>query len=134
MRSNEADLQISFFYRLQEIRTRFLQEALFGTIGKIDVVRIDEELKEHVDIAVLNKIARFGIRAEVFIPVPALIRENPRLIGNYRLLYGISQKEFYKSYAKLKAFEEYKGNRQFSENEILDAISILVPIGEALVR
>jgi len=32
----------------------------------------------------------------------------------------ISQKEFYKSHAKLKAFEEYKGNRLFSEEEILE--------------
>jgi len=61
MRSNEADLQISFFYRLQEIRTQFFQEALFEAVGKIDVVKIDEELKEKVEIAVLNKIARYGI-------------------------------------------------------------------------
>jgi hypothetical protein len=63
-----------------------------------------------------------------------LIRKNPKLVGYYRLLYGISQKEFYKSYARLKAFEEYNGNRLFSEKEILDAVHVLVLIGEALVK
>jgi hypothetical protein len=134
MRSNEADLQIWFFYRLQEIRTLFFQDALFETVRRLDVVRIDEELKEYVEIAILNKIARYGIRAEVFIPIPSLIRENPRLVGYYRLLYGISQKEFYKSHPKVKTFEEHKENRVFSEMEILDAVRVLVPIGEALVR
>lgn len=134
MRTNEADLQISVFYRLQEIREKYLQEALFRTVGKIDVATIDGEHKEYVDKAVLNKIARFGLRAEVFIPVPSLIRANPGLVGYYRLLYGVSQKEFYKERSRLRSLEEHKSNRTPSEKEILDAAGVLIPIGEALVR
>jgi hypothetical protein len=61
MRSKEADLQILFFYRLQEIRKQYLQESLFSTIAKIDVIQIDEELRDCVDIVTLNKIARYGM-------------------------------------------------------------------------
>lgn len=36
-------------------------------------------------------------RGELMFAVPSVLTNNPRLIGYYRLLYGFSQKEFYKS-------------------------------------
>ncbi|MGA2545966.1 MAG: XcyI family restriction endonuclease [Rectinemataceae bacterium] len=134
MRSDAADLQIAFFFRLEEIRALYLQDALFDTDARVDITQIDSELKELTERAVLNKLARFGIRAEVFLPVPTLIKENPRLVGYYRLLYGISQKEFHKTHGWLKRFEENGKNKPFPENEIEEAVNILLPIGEALVR
>ncbi len=39
--------------------------------------------------------------------LPVVIRSNPQLIGYYRLLYGLSQKELYKGhYSKFKKLEE----------------------------
>lgn len=42
-------------------------------------------------------------------PVPTILKENPRLIGYYRLLYGFSQKEFYTpatGFGRFKRMEE----------------------------
>lgn len=97
MKSDEADLQIAFFYRLKEIRSKYLQQALFEAIDGFDVSKIDGELGKHASKAILNKLARFGIRGEVFLPVPSLLIKRPNLLGYYRLLYGISQKEFSKN-------------------------------------
>ncbi len=106
MKSDEADLQIAFFYRLKEIRSKCLQQALFEAIDGFDVSKIDGELGKHASKAILNKLARFGIRGEVFLPVPSLLIKRPNLLGYYRLLYGISQKEFSKKYSRFKSYEE----------------------------
>jgi hypothetical protein len=134
MTSHDADLQISFYFRLKEIKTRYLQSALFSTIERLSVSDIDVDLKKRADPKVLNKLARFGIRAEVFLPVTTILQENPRLVGYYRLLYGISQKEFYKAHGRIRRLEEGSGKRSYSEKEISDVVDLLFPIGEALVR
>lgn len=53
-------------------------------------------------------IASFGLRGEVFIPVPCVLRANPYLLGYYRLLLGLSQKETYNKgpFGRFKAMEE----------------------------
>jgi len=102
------DLQVSFHYRLQSLRDVYLQDALRRTVAAADVTRIDEQLAQYVRADALRRVASFGIRGEVFFPVPYLIQQNPHLLGYYRLLFGISQKEFYKSshFGRFKRLEE----------------------------
>ena len=53
------------------------------------------------------------LRGETFFPVPCLLAARPELLGYYRLLYGISQKEFYKrGYSTFRSME--------MENEVSD--------------
>ena len=92
----KPDLQISFFTRLETIRALYLQPARERTVAALpDVTALDAELAQYVGADRLKRLAAFGIRGEVFYPVPLLIRANPQLLGYYRLLYGISQKEIY---------------------------------------
>lgn len=133
MKTNEADLQIAFYYRLKEIRSKYLQQALFNTIAELDIAEIDSELKTYASKSTLNKIARFGIRGEVFLPVPILLGINPRLLGYYRLLYGISQKEFSKKYSRFKSHEENKRNIEMPKSDAIELTNELMPIGEALI-
>ncbi|KKL08667.1 hypothetical protein LCGC14_2573580 [marine sediment metagenome] len=53
-------------------------------------------------------VAQFGLRGETFFPVPSLLRANPFLLGYYRLLYGLSQKEFYSKgpFGRFKRMEQ----------------------------
>jgi len=104
----KPDLQISFFNRLQSFRRSYLAEALGSTIQKLDISKIDNELAMYVDSASHKKLASFGIRAEFVFPVPCILVERPSLIGYYRLLYGLSQKEFYRisPFSRLKRLEE----------------------------
>ena len=60
-----------------------------------DVTALDAELARYVGAERLGALARFGLRGEVYYPVPILLYANPQLLGYYRLLYGFSQKEFY---------------------------------------
>jgi hypothetical protein len=43
----------------------------------------------------LKRLASYGLRGEVFFPVPYLFDRNPFLLGYFRLLYGFSCKAFY---------------------------------------
>lgn len=89
------DLQVSFYYRLGTLRQTYLQGALKATIDAIDLPAVDRQLAEFVPAAELKRVASFGLRGEVFFPIPVVLEANSFLLGYYRLLYGLSQKEFY---------------------------------------
>lgn len=100
----EPNLQITFYQRLQEFKNKYLREALAYSLSKVKITDVDSELGALVEDRMLRKLALNQIRGEVFFPVPILIRTNPYLLGYYRLLYGISQKEFY-SASPFKSFK-----------------------------
>lgn len=102
------NLQISFYNRLKAIRSLYLQDALKVAIEKVKLKDLDGELNAYVEEGQLRKLAQFHIRGEVFFPVPSLIKVYPYLLGYYRLLYGLSQKEFYGTspFGKFKKLEE----------------------------
>jgi hypothetical protein len=105
----QPDLQISFYFRFQEIKNLYLSEALQRAITNIDIPTLDKQLANLVPGDYLNRISSFGIRGETFFPVPFVIQTNPYLLGYYRLLYGLSQKDFYNknTFSRFKAFEEH---------------------------
>lgn len=92
----EPELQVSFARTLAGIREAMLQDALGETIRTLDIPAIDRQLAEFVPTHSLATLAGYGLRGELMFAVPAVLTANPRLIGYYRLLYGYSQKEFYK--------------------------------------
>jgi hypothetical protein len=114
-------LQVSFFHRLQTVRELCLHEALSAAVGTLNVADIDRQLSEFADTAALRKVASFGVRGEVFFPVPCLLETNPCLLGYYRLLLGFSQKEFYAKgpFGRFKQLE--------ARGDIPPAISGLIP-------
>ena len=103
----EPDLQVGFSQALADMRVAMLQEALAATVRKLDIPEIDRELAQIVSAHSLASLAGYGLRGEMLFPVPTVLTANPRLLGYYRLLYGYSQKEFYKSGVggQFKAFE-----------------------------
>jgi len=102
------DLQVSFYYRLNAIRGTYLRDALKATVSKINLSELDQELSDYVSADRLTRVASFGLRGEVFFPTPLLIQESPFLLGYYRHLYGISQKEFYNKgpFGRFKRLED----------------------------
>jgi hypothetical protein len=104
----EPDLQIEFYFRLQIINQQYLYYALSETVTKLDISKIDKQLSEFVNPEHLKKVASFGLRGEIFFPVPYIIESNPKLLGYYRLLLGISQKAFYNKgpFGLFKGLEE----------------------------
>lgn len=93
----DPELQVSFASVLSQIRSLYLQDALKNALSALPVPSIDKELAEFVPAHSLSTLASHGLRGEMVFPVPLILRENPRLLGYYRLLYGYSRKEFYTS-------------------------------------
>jgi hypothetical protein len=91
----EPDLQIAFYLKLKSINDQYLYQALSDTVKRLFIPDIDMQLAEYVDPDSIKKVASFGLRGEIFFPVPCVMQKNPRLLGYYRLLLGFSQKEFY---------------------------------------
>lgn len=91
------DLQVSLYSRLQALRERYLIESLRKTVESedLDLGAVDSELAKYADAKNLKRIAAFGLRGEVFFPVPYVLSLNPFLLGYYRLLLGFSRKAFY---------------------------------------
>ena len=105
----EPDLQISFFHRLQEIRQTSLLSALLSTISGLKITEIDRQLGKLVTREGLQRVAGWGLRGELVFAVPYVLKENPRLLGYYRLLLGFSQKQFYGDrygFTSFKSMEE----------------------------
>lgn len=101
------ELQISFWYRLQNIKERYFVDALSKTVSEISVDILALDLKDYVDDSSRQLVASLGIRDEMLFMLPCVIRKNPQLIAYYRLLFGLSQKELYKGqYSKFKKLEE----------------------------
>jgi len=91
----EPDLQIAFHHKLKSINSQYLYQALSDTIKHLSIPDIDRQLAEYVDHEAIKKVASYGLSGELFFPVPYIMEGNPKLLGYYRLLFGISQKEFY---------------------------------------
>jgi hypothetical protein len=87
--------QLDFARALKAMRASYLQDALFTTVKKVDLVVLDHELAAFVPLRHLQLLASRGLRGELVFPMPSLISANPYLIGYYRLILGFSQKEFY---------------------------------------
>ena len=99
------DGQIDFAATLEGLRGVYLQDALAETVRGLTIPDIDKELAAYVPPHSLGTLAGYGLRGEMVFPVPVVLRANPRLLGYYRLLYGYSQKEFYKTEYGLGRFK-----------------------------
>lgn len=92
----EPELQVGFARELAQARKLLLQDALRRTLRSLDVPTVDRQLADIVPTHSLATLAGHGLRGELVFPVPVVLSANPKLLGYYRLLYGFSQKAFYR--------------------------------------
>ena len=131
----EPELQVSFARALVEIREAMLQDALKETVRKLDIPTLDKELADFVPAHSLAVLAGHGLRGELMFAVPAVLAANPKLLGYYRLLYGYSQKEFYKSGigGKFKSLETSGIVTKNSAPHLVDFCHAMAGAGEILL-
>lgn len=89
-----SDKPIDLYEALVIARRLQLQPALGRAVSDVGVRTIDEELRALVPAEALNHVARLGMRGERIFPVPSILEYAPPLIGYYRMLLGISKKDF----------------------------------------
>ena len=82
----EPNMQVDFYYRLKSLNELYLFYALSKTVAQLDLQIIDKQLHDYVDQKSLKKVASFGLRGEIFFPIPYTIENNPNLLG-YTVFY-----------------------------------------------
>jgi hypothetical protein len=125
--------QLWIITRLRTERGKVLRDALRGAIERVGIQTIDHDLHTLVNKNALNKLGAFGLRGEVLFAVPCLIKEKLTISGYYRLILGISQKEYgRKGLGKWVEIEKGKSNT-ISESEIRNLCVALIKAGEQLL-
>ena len=94
MKPIPADFGIDLYTRLLNARRTMLQPALKVAVKAVGVRAINADLQRLVPSEALDHLAGLGLRGERVFPTPAVLRQAPTLIGYYRMLLGISRKEF----------------------------------------
>jgi XcyI restriction endonuclease len=130
-----ADLQVGFHYRLKTIKDLYFHDALSKTVKKLKISQIDKELNQFVSDEALQKLASFSLRGEAIFPTPLLLRENPFLLGYYRLLLGFSQKEFYSKgpFGVFRSMEENGKLSANAENRLESLCKSLIETAESFI-
>ena len=100
------DTQLALAQRLAEIDALHLAPALTKAVEELDIAALDDELARLVEPDRLGRVAALGLRGERLFPTPLVLEQDPRLLAYYRLLYGLSQKTFYRSLGRFKSMEE----------------------------
>lgn len=101
-----AETQIIFAVRLDAIDALHLGPALSAAVAELNIAELDAEFAKLLSNAQLAYLARAGLRAETFFPSVLVLTSQPRLVSYYRLLYGLSQKEFYRTFGIFRRMEE----------------------------
>ena len=92
-------------------RRTVLHEALLAALASLDPNVISAELKQFAPAKARKLLAGAGIRDEEVFAVPSVLRSEPRLLGYYRLILGVPQKQMYRSETGIGSFQgmETKG-------------------------
>ena len=80
-------------------------DALSEALGMIDPNLLKKQISQYVPNDAQKLLASAGIRDEHVFPVPAILTQQPTLIGYYRLLLGVSQKRFYRKGTDMGPFK-----------------------------
>jgi XcyI restriction endonuclease len=97
--------QAIFHQMLVAARKTALMDALSEALGQIDPAVLKKQISRYVPKDAQKVLASAGIRDEHVFPVPAILEQQPTLIGYYRLLLGVSQKRFYRKGTDMGPFK-----------------------------
>ncbi len=90
---------------LRDARACYLHEVVAETASMVSPADLRNELVSHVPAEGLSFLQGTDIRDEEVFVVPCLLERRPRIIAFYRLLLGISQKQFYTSETGMSRFK-----------------------------
>lgn len=116
--------QAQFHASLTAARNKWLMDALNEVMQHVKPSALAREVAQFVPSQSRQVLQKLGIREERVFALPIVLRERPTLLGYYRLLLGISQKQFYSSRTGLTSFRpmETKGALGSSQMESLDEL------------
>lgn len=78
-------------------RKSILHGALRGALAQLDPTIVAGEMATYAPQAERRMLAGAGIRDEEVFMVPRVLRHEPKLLGYYRLVLGVPQKQLYRA-------------------------------------
>ncbi len=109
---------------LDDYKDAMLGSQLRDACANIDPLTLHREIVEFVPKSSMKTLQSLGIREETLFALPCVLKENPRLLGYYRLLLGISEKQFYTTSSGLSSYRtlEYDGKNKIISHEALSRL------------
>lgn len=101
--------QLEFHPLLVAARKAKLMAAVLNAAAACPQTTLRTEIARWGDPKVLTLAASAGVRDEHVVATPCILKQKPTVLGYYRLLVGISKKQFYgrtAGFGVLKAMEE----------------------------
>jgi hypothetical protein len=105
LNSPEPSKQLQMHQMLLVFRRTILHGALRDAVASVDPRVLSSEMNLHAPPAERQLLAGAGIRDDEVFAVPSVLTAEPRLLGYYRLLLGIPQKQMYRSGTGFGAFK-----------------------------
>lgn len=93
--SEQLDKQLVVISIYHKIRNTVLGSTLKKTLSTVDPAVLREEIGKYVPPAGCLLMQSTGLREETVFALPCVLKVNPKLLGYYRMLLGMSQKAFY---------------------------------------
>lgn len=90
---------------LDEARRSVLDSALRAAVKGIAPQTLAAEMNAHAPAAARQILQGTGVRDDLVFATPSVLRQDPRVLGYYRLLLGVSQKRFYTTASGLGSFK-----------------------------
>ena len=90
---------------LDEARTSVLADSLRAAVKEIAPQTLADEMNTHAPAAARQVLQGTHVRDDLVFATPSVLRRDPRTLGYYRLLLGVSQKRFYTTASGLGPFK-----------------------------
>lgn len=99
---------------LNRSRQTVLHAAVANAATQVNAALLRTEITQYAPAPGLSALQGTGVRDEMVFAVPSLLTHTPSTLGYYRLLLGVSQKQFYTTSTGLRPFEPMERENRMS--------------------
>jgi hypothetical protein len=109
-----------------------LADALRVAALAIAPQTLANEMNRHAPAAARKVLQGTGVRDELVFATPSVLRQDPRTLGYYRLLLGVSQKRFYTTASGLGPFRSMEERGVIRPSLDLDIPSLCIALNASM--
>lgn len=117
---------------LARVREAGLHEAVRDAARQVPATTLRSEVSAHAPADGLQTIQGTGVRDEEVFAVPSLLRQSPGILAYYRLLLGVSQKQFYTTKSGLNIFKPLEERQEITATADLYLDQLCTELNEAM--
>lgn len=119
---------------LEQMRKSGLHKAVSDAATRIAPSTLRAEIVAHAPATGLALLHGTGVRDEEVFATPSVLHAEPGALAYYRLLLGISQKQFYTKTTGLNVFKAMEERQQITTRAEAGLIDLCIALNEAMTR